>query len=224
MKAILLDIEGTVTDKRFVTETLFPFARARMAEYLRVHEAAPPVVSALAIMREKLARPNANRDEIADELVRWIDEDRKEEPLKTLQGLIWREGYESGALVSHLYSDVPPAFERWRKAGLTLAIFSSGSVAAQKLLFTHTIAGDLTPKLIAYFDLSTGPKHDAASYRRIAKALDHPSADIRFYSDAPKEVTAATEAGMEAVLVERDGPIAMAGPARHISDFTKERP
>lgn len=224
MRAILLDIEGTVTDKRFVTEKLFPYARERMHRFLSAHAQAPEVASALAALRAKLGRPGASVDELASELVRWIDEDRKEEPLKSLQGLIWRAGYESGALVSHIYPDVPPALRRWRNAGLRLAIFSSGSVPAQKLLFAHTREGDLTPYLGAYFDLSTGPKNEAASYAGIAEALELAPAEIRFYSDAPKEVGAAASAGMVAVLVERDGPVDASGAWRHISDFTQERP
>lgn len=224
MKWVLLDIEGTVSDKRFVHETLFPFARARMATFLAAHgrEADAAVADALAAMRAKLNRPNASIAEIAAELVRWIDEDRKEEPLKTLQGLIWREGYGSGTLVSHIYPDVPPAFSRWCDKGLCLAIFSSGSIAAQKLLFAHTAAGDLTPQLSAYFDLSTGPKFEAASYVRIAKTLDCPPAEMRFYSDAPKEIAAAREARIDAVLVERDGPIEAPRDWRRIQDFTGE--
>ncbi|MFO1187436.1 MAG: acireductone synthase [Alphaproteobacteria bacterium] len=223
MKWILLDIEGTVSDKRFVHETLFPFARARMGTFLAAHERNADVAAALAAMRGKMTRPNAGVAEIAAELVRWIDEDRKEEPLKSLQGLIWREGYQSGALVSHIYPDVPPAFARWTKAGVKLAIFSSGSAAAQKLLFAHTSAGNLMPHLSAYFDLSTGPKHESASYTRIAKSLDCAPASVRFYTDAPKEVAAALAAGMNAVLVEREGPIEAPKDWRRIQDFSREQ-
>lgn len=224
MKWILLDIEGTVSDKRFVHETLFPFARTRMGTFLATHEREAEVAEALATMRAKLNRPGAGVAEIASELVCWIDEDRKEEPLKSLQGLIWREGYRSGALLSHIYPDVPPAFARWTKGGVRLAIFSSGSVAAQRLLFAHTSAGDLTPQLSAYFDLSTGPKHEAASYARIAKSLDCNPKDVRFYTDVPKEVSAALAAGLDAVLVERDGPIEAPKDWRRIQDFAKETP
>ena len=224
MKWILLDIEGTVSDKRFVHETLFPFARVRLGAFLAAHEREPEVAEALALMREKLQQPQTGVAAIARELAHWIDEDRKEEPLKSLQGLIWREGYQSGVLVSHIYADVPPAFARWTRAGVRLAIFSSGSIAAQKLLFAHTSAGDLTPRISAYFDLSTGPKHEAASYTRIAKSLDCAPADVRFYTDAPKEVAAALAAGMSALLVERDGAIDAPMDWRRIQDFAKETP
>lgn len=222
MKWILLDIEGTVSDKRFVHETLFPFARAKLGAFLAAHEREAAVAEALGLMRARMNQPQAGVAAIAAELARWIDEDRKEEPLKSLQGLIWRAGYEAGTLVSHIYKDVPPAFARWRKAGLALAIFSSGSIPAQKLLFAHTSAGDLTPHLSAYFDLSTGPKNEASSYARIAKSLGCPPADIRFYTDAPKEVAAALEAGMDPVLVERDGPIDAPKEWRRLPDFSGE--
>jgi enolase-phosphatase E1 len=224
MKWVLLDIEGTVSDKRFVHETLFPFARARLGTFLAAQERAPEVAGALALMREKMREPQAGVAAIASELVRWIDEDRKEEPLKTLQGFIWREGYRGGALLSHIYPDVPPVFARWTRAGVKLAIFSSGSIAAQRLLFSHTSAGDLTPHISAYFDLSTGAKHEAASYTRIAKSLDCPPTELRFYTDAPREIAAALQAGLDAVLVERDGPIEAPKDWRRIQDFAKEAP
>jgi enolase-phosphatase E1 len=224
MKAIVLDIEGTVTDKRFVTETLFPFARAALPDFLRANESEYEVAAALKLMRAKLKQPKATRDEIAAALISWIDEDRKEEPLKTLQGLIWRAGYDDGRLVSHIYEDVPPALARWLAAGLTIAIYSSGSVAAQKLLFARTVAGDLTAYLAHHFDLGVGLKTDPQSYLRIAKSLDCPPADILFYSDAPKEIVAATKAGLETVLVERDGPIDAPMTWRRIPDFSEERP
>ena len=222
MTAILLDIEGTVSDKRFVAETLFPFARKRIKAFVRDHASDGAVAAALSLMRAKVGRAEASAEEIGTELERWIDQDKKEEPLKSLQGLIWKEGYDSGELVSHIYADVSAALERWRKAGKRIAIFSSGSVGAQKLLFSHTALGDLTPFFSGYFDLSTGPKFEAASYVKIAKALDHPPSDVRFYSDAPREVEAALAAGMIATLVERDGPIAANAAFRRIQDFTSE--
>lgn len=222
MSAILLDIEGTVSDKRFVTQKLFPFARERIAEFILQHQREPQVASALALMREKLGRKSASIEEIGHALERWIDEDRKEEPLKTLQELVRAQGYASGALVSHIYADVPPALERWKRAGKRIAIFSSGSIAAQKLLFSHTEMGDLTPYFSAYFDLSTGPKMEASSYVKIAKALDHASKDVRFYSDIVKEVEAALAAGMAAVLVERDGPVAGGEGLKRIPNFASE--
>jgi enolase-phosphatase E1 len=216
MSAILLDIEGTVSDRRFVANVLFPYARARIRELVVERGQTPAVAAALRMM-------TGSPTEIASELERWIDEDRKLEPLKTLQGLIWAEGYGSGELVSHIYPDVPPALTRWRAAGKRIAIFSSGSIAAQQLLFRHTERGDLTSFLESHFDLSTGPKIEAASYAKIAGALGLPAAEICFYSDFPAELAAARRAGMAAVLVERDGPISGAdAEVRRIHDLTAE--
>ena len=223
MKAILLDIEGTTTDIRFVTKTLFPYARERMHAFLEAHESDAAVADAISSMRAQMEKADASLAEIGDELVRWIDEDRKQEPLKGLQGLIWAEGYKDGSIKAHIYDDVAPAFGRWKASGLILAIFSSGSIAAQKLLFAHTSLGDLTPYLSAHFDLTTGSKKEASSYLAIAKAMDLQPAEIRFYSDAPAEIEAAIEAGFDAVLVERDGPIA-ADVAARVTSFTDEMP
>ena len=224
MKAIVLDIEGTTTDIKFVTQTLFPYARERMGEFLAANADAPVIADAISRVRTEMGEPNATNQDVATELVAWIDQDKKKEPLKTIQGHIWRAGYEDGSIEAHIYPDVEPAMSRWKAQGLTIAIFSSGSIPAQKLLFAHTNSGDLTPHLSAYFDLSTGSKREVASYMAIADALHLSPQEIRFYSDAPAEIAAASAAGMEAVLVERDGPVDAPGMPRRVTSFTDENP
>ncbi len=160
--------------------------------------------------RQKAAPPPWRQEsprarlESAVAYVHWLmDQDRKSTALKTLQGKIWEKGYRSGELRSELYPDVLPAFERWRGQQRAMAIFSSGSVEAQKLLFAHTRQGDLTRFLQAYFDTTTGPKREAESYARIARQLGVPPAEILFLSDVVGELDAARQAGLETALCLR---------------------
>jgi len=176
-EAILLDIEGTTTSISFVYDVLFPFARERVDSFLATHWNDPDVQRDIELLRlqsrddarEELEGvveiPQGDRDESLDAVVEsflWqMDNDRKTSGLKSLQGKIWRDGYESGQLQAHLFDDVLPAFERWTDQRISLYIYSSGSVQAQKLLFGHTEAGDLTPMIAGYFDTLTGPKTEA---------------------------------------------------------------
>ena len=192
---ILTDIEGTTTSIAFVTDTLFPFARERISQFVNDHS---ETVANLILEVKSLEKG----DPVAN-LERWSDEDRKITPLKTLQGMIWAEGYADGRLKGHVYPDAAEAMRRWHAKGKSIVIFSSGSVAAQKLIFGHSDQGDLTPLISGYFDTTTGPKREATSYRAIAAALALPPADILFLSDTPEEVAAAREAGMQALRVDR---------------------
>ncbi|WP_437280575.1 acireductone synthase [Sorangium sp. So ce375] len=207
VRAVLVDIEGTTTDVRFVHETLFSVARRDLAAYVSAHAGRPEVEAARrAVARE---RGESERDvsdgELSAALLAWIDEDRKETTLKALQGKIWRSAYESGGLRSHVYADVEPALRRWRDLGVTLAVFSSGSVEAQELLFRHTTSGDLTGLFAAFFDTTTGPKREAGAYERIAEALRVLPGEVLFLSDVVAELDAAAAAGMETVQVLRPG-------------------
>jgi enolase-phosphatase E1 len=194
VEAILLDIEGTTSSIAFVAEVLFPYARAHLREFVAMHpEEVAPILAKVP-----------GEDPVAT-LLRWIDEDRKETPLKTLQGMIWAEGYASGELKGHVYPDTPEALRRWRAAGVPVHIYSSGSVAAQKLIFGHSIEGDLTPLLSGYFDTHIGPKREAGSYARIAEALGLAPDTLLFVSDVQAEVDAARAAGLRAVLIAREG-------------------
>ncbi|MBL8646208.1 MAG: acireductone synthase [Sphingosinicella sp.] len=192
VKAVLTDIEGTTSSIAFVTDTLFPYARARLAGWIATHpDDAAPIL-------------NDVPGDAVETLTRWIDEDRKETALKTLQGLIWAEGYADGTLEGHVYPDAAEALRRWHADGLSLYVYSSGSVAAQKLIFGHSNAGDLTPLFSGYFDTTTGPKKEAESYLRIAVEIGLPVQEILFLSDSVPEIEAARGAGLKTCLVDRE--------------------
>ncbi len=217
VRAILLDIEGTTTPLDFVYQVLFPYARSHAQEFVVRHGASPDVREDLNALREEnledarrgLDPPALQNDEAAESLVayvQWlIDHDRKSTPLKSLEGKIWEEGYKSGELRSQVFEDVPPALERWRELQQTVSIFSSGSVLAQKLLFGHSTAGDLTPYLSSYFDTTAGSKIDPGSYERIASALQSSTPEVVFISDMTSELDAAKAAGLQTLLCLRPG-------------------
>jgi enolase-phosphatase E1 len=202
MATILTDIEGTTSSISFVKQVLFPFARKELPGFVRERGGEPEVrrwLDAVAVEHGAIC----NDDTIVEILQGWIDEDRKHTALKALQGMIWREGYLSGELEADMYPDAVAALRRWHDAGHRLAVYSSGSVAAQKLLFAHTDAGDLTPLFDAFFDTEAGPKRDADSYRLISDRLNRSPGDIVFLSDVVAELDAAREAGMRTVLLDR---------------------
>jgi enolase-phosphatase E1 len=218
--AILLDIEGTTTPITFVTDVLFPFARRNAASFLASHRHEPEVQADLALLLEERALERADDAPPGDAddplpYVFWLmGADRKSTALKALQGRIWKDGYELGALVGDVYPDVVPALARWKDAGIDVSIFSSGSVLAQRLLFAHTNAGDLRPFLHAWFDTTTGGKKEPESYTRIASALGRAPGEVLFVSDVAEELDAAEKAGMDVALCVRTGPRAPV-PSRH---------
>ena len=223
VRALLLDIEGTTTPVDFVTRVLFPYARGRARDFLI--RRASEVRDDLALLfseheadeREGRSPPPWRDRSPAESLdpaaayVHWLmDRDRKSTALKALQGRIWDEGYQAGHLRGQVYPDVPRALARWRAQGRDVAIFSSGSVLAQKLLFSRSEAGDLTPFLRGYFDTTTGAKGDAESYRKIARALVQAPGSVLFLSDVTAELDAARSAGMATGLCVREASPASA--------------
>ena len=200
--AILTDIEGTTSSIAFVHEVLFPYSRSRLGDYVREH--AGELGDLLAAVRAE-AGAALDLDSCVALLERWYDEDRKIAPLKTLQGLIWAQGYAAGVLKGHVYPDVAAALRQWHAAGIALYVYSSGSVGAQRLLFGHSMAGDINPLFAGNFDTAVGGKREAASYRGIAAAIALPAERILFLSDIAQELAAAQEAGMAVTQLLRDG-------------------
>lgn len=211
IRAIVTDIEGTTSSISFVKEVLFPYARERMEDFVCNHLDDMAVRQALDDVDNAVGRL-LNVDEAIAQLIAWIDEDRKITPLKNLQGMIWEAGYREGDFHGHVYPDAVEGLRRWQAAGIDLHVYSSGSVQAQKLLFGHTEAGDLTPLFNGYFDTRIGAKVQADSYRRIADQIGVPAAETLFLSDLVEELDAAAEAGMQTVRLVREGE---PGPGKH---------
>ncbi len=203
IRAILTDIEGTTSSISFVKDVLFPFARKRLPAFIETHADRPDVQHWLHETAKEAGIIYADRNEIVALLQRWVDEDRKATPLKALQGMIWEEGYRSGEFRAHVYADVAPNLQTWKKQGMDLYVYSSGSVAAQKLYFAHSEAGDLMPLFSGYFDTETGPKRESESYRRIAAVIGKPAGEILFLSDVVEELDAARAAGMRTTQLAR---------------------
>jgi enolase-phosphatase E1 len=209
--AIVLDIEGTTTPIAFVHDALFPFARRHLRAHLQEHHGSPEVREVIRRLRVEWAddvAPPPWSDELSSVggYVEWLmDRDRKSPALKLLQGYIWERGYQSGAIEGEVFPDVAPAIQGWRTSGIVVAIYSSGSVLAQKLLFAHTPGGDLTPLVDRFFDTEVGAKTSPGSYRHIAAALQCTAHRLLFVSDAQKELDAARQAGCEVLLCVRPG-------------------
>ena len=204
IKAIVTDIEGTTSSIDFVHQTLFPYAKAHLRKFLRDHAGDDAVQRELAEV-ERVENRDLSLDEAADVLKSWIAEDKKLTPLKSLQGMVWRVGYERGELKGHVYPDTPVALHDWHAQGLRLYVYSSGSVDAQKLIFGHTAYGDLTPLFSGYFDTRVGGKREAASYREILKQIGLTGGEVLFLSDIGEELDAARLAGMQTCQLVRDG-------------------
>jgi enolase-phosphatase E1 len=194
LKIILTDIEGTTTDISFVHEVLFPYSAKHLSDWVHNHVELPIIQDILQQVREIIGQSNLDVESCVNTLMIWHNEDRKITPLKTLQGLIWEEGYNSGVLKAHVYPDAVECLQHWYAAGLTLAIYSSGSISAQKLLFKNTVMGDLTPLFSMYFDTTTGNKTESQSYLTIADELLVLPQEILFLSDSSKELAAASAA------------------------------
>lgn len=219
IRAIITDIEGTTSSLTFVKNTLFPYARQRIGEYLLTNATIPAIEAQLAEIRRLTNQPQLSLEEIITLLQQWIDEDQKITPLKTIQGLIWEEGYQQGIYQGHIYSDAVAKLQQWFSENITLCVYSSGSVSAQKLLFAHTKYGDLTSLFFAYFDTNIGAKIDSNSYQRIAQSLQILPAEILFLSDVEKELDAAKAAGFQTRWLVREGEINSHASHPQVKDF-----
>jgi len=218
IKTIVTDIEGTTSSLSFVKDVLFPYSRARMAEFVRAHAQESAVRHELDEVR-RLSGKNLTETEIIEQLLRWVAEDKKLTPLKSLQGMIWEDGYKKSDFKGHMYEDAVRHLQKWKRADIRLYVFSSGSVQAQKLLFAHTEYGDLTPLFSGYFDTNIGNKREAGSYRKIAESIGTAPQDILFFSDTKEELDAAQAAGMHVTWLVRDGALDSKAAHRQVNSF-----
>ena len=225
IRAIVTDIEGTTSSLSFVKDVLFPYSRERMAEFVRARAQDPTVRKHLDDVKRTPGLPagqasgDLTNDQAVEQLIRWIDEDRKVTPLKALQGMIWEEGFKQGRFKGHVYEDAVRILRIWKERGIRLYVFSSGSIQAQRLLFAHTEHGDLTPLFSDYFDTTVGAKNDPAAYRKIVGTIGLTPGEILFLSDVKEELDAARQAGMKTAWLVRDGAIDSMAAHRQVKDF-----
>ena len=248
IRSILLDIEGTTCPVSFVASVLFPYARERLASYLETNQGDPEVQALLAATQAAFAadpnpevqalrqgapiqghsagqgqlQPGQTNSPLVAYLQWLIDHDIKFPALKELQGRIWASGYASGDLVAPLFDDVAPTLQRWHQDGYQLAVYSSGSVAAQQLLYRHSQNGNLEELFSHWFDTRIGPKQAADSYSAIAAALQLEPAEILFVSDALAEIEAAHRIGIAVNFSDREGnPGRAPGPFNAIQSLVE---
>jgi enolase-phosphatase E1 len=202
--AIVTDIEGTTSSIEFVHKVLFPYASRKLPEYVRQNQKDPDVAELIADTRKQANKPDADIESVIEALLEWIDADKKIPALKTLQGLVWKHGYECGDFTGHIYDDAVQCLGQWSESGIALYVYSSGSVGAQKLLFGHSDAGDLQPLFSGYFDTGVGNKREADAYRAISQQISVPAECILFLSDVVEELDAAAAAGMHTTQLVRD--------------------
>ncbi|MAD43652.1 MAG: acireductone synthase [Oceanospirillaceae bacterium] len=216
VRIILTDIEGTTSSISFVKDVLFPYAAEHLPDFIRTHRQEDDVRHLLQETAQLAESENQAVDYDDSEaliriLLQWIAEDKKATPLKTLQGMIWQAGYENGDYQAHMYADAAEYLQQWHAAGMPLYVYSSGSVAAQKLFFGHSSAGNLLPLFNGFFDTRMGAKRDAQSYRNILSQLqqehDIQAQEVLFLSDVKEELDAAAEAGLKTCWVMRDAAI-----------------
>lgn len=213
--AIITDIEGTTSRISFVTEVLFPYARQHLPAFIRSQQHQPEVAEELDAVRQLINAPAADTEQCIQALLGWLDADQKVTPLKSLQGMIWRTGYEQGHFTGHVYPDVTAQLRAWHAQGIKLYIYSSGSVTAQQLLFRYSDAGDLTPLFSGYFDTRIGAKRELASYAAILQRLQLPPTQVLFLSDVTAELDPARQLGIATVQLIREQQTAADHPIAH---------
>lgn len=221
IKAVITDIEGTTTSISFVADTLFPYAKARIQRFVIENADVPAVEQEIHAVKAEAGEPGASLERVGEILVSWIEQDLKITPLKSLQGMIWRAGYEDGSLKGHLYPEVAAVLVRWKEQGIQLNVYSSGSEAAQKLLFGFSEAGDLTPLFDHFFDTRIGGKREPTSYEHIKATLCLEGKAILFLSDVVAELDAAQTAGLLTVALDRECIGEGFGAHPHVTDFNQ---
>ena len=218
LKVIVTDIEGTTSALSFVKDVLFPYSRQSMAEFVRQHKEESVVRVQLDSVKQVVGREMSD-DQVIEQLLRWIHEDQKITPQKVLQGMIWEAGYRKGDFKGHIYEDAFRNLCRWQEKGIKLYVYSSGSIQAQKLLFSHTEYGDLTPLFSGFFDTYIGNKKAPVSYQKIAETIDEETKNILFLSDSKEELDAARSAGMQTYWLVREGNLDPAAEHQQVADF-----
>ncbi|MCL1059378.1 acireductone synthase [Shewanella gelidimarina] len=220
IRAIVVDTAGTTTDLNFIEDILFPYSAKALPAFLEENQHNVLVENCICDVQDIALEPDADLVRVTEILLQWISEDRKATPLKTIQGLIWKQGYANGEFKGHIFPDFIEALDGYKQKGLRVYSFSSGSVDAQKLLFGNSDAGDLTDKFNGHFDTRTGNKRFKQAYCNILNTISLSPKQILFVSDVLEELKAASEAGLNVAQMVRDDS-QRTGDFKQVSSFAE---
>ena len=218
---ILLDIEGTTCPVSFVTDTLFPYAKSELSNYLEHHQSDPSICelinnaeaewindkdkASIRLRQELKESKQPKHLKIGAYLQLLISSDKKSTALKDIQGKIWKAGYTTGSITSEIFEDAHENLKKWHKKGYKLAVYSSGSIEAQRLLYKYTNRGDIEYLFSHWFDTHIGNKKKQSSYTTIALTMTCNPNNILFISDNNDECDAAKDAGFVTLYSLREG-------------------
>ena len=218
IKAVVTDIEGTTSSEGFCKEVLLPFARKHMEDFLCRHNGNMVVQLHLQSIC-RLLDSKKNNHEMAEILVRWLDEERKFDSFHALLCMIWEEGYQNGDFVGHIYDDVVVALRFWKEHNVRIYLYADMLAQTQKNLFAFTKFGDLTEYFSGYFDSRLGHKEESMSYAIIAADIGLSPEDVLFLSNSEKELEAAKEADMQIIQLVRNGELKTDCGQRQVENF-----
>ncbi|MCU4676041.1 acireductone synthase [Catenovulum sp. 2E275] len=220
IKAILTDIEGTTSSIEFVHQVLFPYAKQNLAEFVKNNATQDNVLAQINAVKQVCQQPDMTTEQVIEQLISWIEADKKEPALKSLQGLIWVKGYQNGDFTGHVYQDAYTELNNWHQQNIALYVYSSGSVKAQQLIFGYSDFGDMTPLFKGYFDTQVGHKREVNSYQTILQSLPFSASEVLFLSDIKEELDAAKQAGFNTMQLVRDNKV-IVGQHPQASNFTQ---
>ena len=218
-EAIILDIEGTVTDRGFFKNTLLPFIKNNLNRFLDDSYGKSETIEVIQQLRQKqkvkkypqmptiVAGNKAQVVKSLNDCILWLmKKQREESEVKQIELLVWLWGYEKGLFKYRIFDDVSIALHQWKvKYGIKLYVYSSAMICGQKLVFVNTNHGNIHCLIDQYFDSSIGSKRDPQSYRAIAQSIKIQKNKILLIDDSVKEAKAAIDAGLNVVLIKRPG-------------------
>ncbi|AKH78047.1 acireductone synthase [Leptospira interrogans] len=205
----LFDIEGTTTPIEFVHKILFPYSVEKFDSFFQSNLLEKEWIEKLILEGKNDTTYSGKLSDSAFDLSEYckhlVSLDCKSGILKEIQGRIWKSGYENGELKSSMFSDVPSFLKKIQASKKKSAVYSSGSIQAQKLIFEYSDFGNLTHFFYAYFDTGVGGKRESSSYSKISEQLGVAPEKILFFTDIKEEADAAKEAKLHSAILERPG-------------------
>lgn len=223
---ILFDIGGTITSISFVKDKLFGYVRENVRNYLNQKFDEEVVQSDIKDLLEESKEVKNNFDlktinksevirQVEEIVIRLMDGDKKFSSLQKLQGHMFEDAFQSKSVTTEFFPDVLKSIRRLKDLNKRVCIYSSGSVFAQKLLFSHTSEGDITHLITSFYDTTTGSKVETDSYKNICSSEKVEPGEVLFLTDMMNEAVPARIAGCGVVVVLREGNLPISEEERN---------
>ena len=208
MRIVLITVMGTAVPRQYEQDVLLPYAREHFVTWLDDNKYEHRTIELLeSLHQEGFIENNSAESLIARVQIEPGVLENAHGPFRKLIHKLWDDGYQEDEIQGEIYEDAWQAMHKWVEAGIPIYSYGRGLVSERRMIFQHSIFGDLSSLFTGHFDPTIGDLSSPDSFLAIAARIKTSPLFCTCIATTTDTLTAAQDAGMDGILLDRSGTV-----------------